>query len=200
MASICVELWPQMVQKEIESVEMERREREEFDEHFAPLSLLRPVVAFDSMSSWYSAGYGWSEPCDGRVLSVVQYRSVEWELKTVQFYIESVEMERGGTGSCSDRPLSGVDSDAHTVGYPVAKEVNGRAHEPFTPNDLVGNCDAQQVVIRQRRRDKRKLLGSEQMDCSRAGWTSGYVASTGGWRRMASNDVEWLLSNDARGR
>ena len=42
------------------------RMREEFDEHFAPLSLLRITAAFDPMSSWYSVGYGWSEPFDSQ--------------------------------------------------------------------------------------------------------------------------------------
>ena len=41
-------------------------EREEFDEHFVTLSLLRIMASFDSMSSWYSAGSSWSDSFDSK--------------------------------------------------------------------------------------------------------------------------------------
>ena len=69
-------------------------------------------------------------------------------------------MERGGTGRSFDTPCSGADSNAHTVGHPVAERVKIGVHELFTPNELVG---------------------SEQMDCSRAAQYGGLrLASTGG--------------------
>ena len=67
VTSIGVEGWTQVVQCDTEEDGKKREsEREEFDEHFAPLSLLRIMAAFDSMSSWYSAGNGWCEPFDSR--------------------------------------------------------------------------------------------------------------------------------------
>ena len=63
VASIGVERWIQVVQSETENHEVEREnEREEFEDLFAPLSLLRIMVAFDTVSSWYSIGYAWSDP------------------------------------------------------------------------------------------------------------------------------------------
>ena len=44
--------------------------------------------------------------------------------------------------------------------------VNFVEHEIFTPSDLVGDCDAQQASYVSDGTDKRKLLESEQMDCS----------------------------------
>ena len=66
---------------------------------------------------------------------------VEWRLQAVQFDSEldseSVAMERGVTGTRFDRPCSDADSDAHNVGYPVAKGVNVvGARELFTPEEI----------------------------------------------------------------
>ena len=55
VASIGVEWWTQVVQRETENDGMggeNEREREEFHEHFVPLSLFRIVAAFDLMSPW----------------------------------------------------------------------------------------------------------------------------------------------------
>ena len=95
------------------------REREEFDEHFPLLFLLRIMAAFDSKSSWYSAGYGWSEPFDrrsgrrrggwredewywltcstGNWWSRAASKSVEWRPQAVHLFFEKVGMQRGGT-------------------------------------------------------------------------------------------------------
>ena len=60
VASMAVERWIQVVQNEREN------EREEFDVYLVPFSLLRIRNASDSMSSWWSAGRGWSEPFDSK--------------------------------------------------------------------------------------------------------------------------------------
>ena len=100
----------------------------------------------------------------------------------VQVGFESVELERGGTVRGFNRPSFVADFDAHIVGYLVAAGVFQKLDE--------GNCAQQSSYAR----GKGKLLGSEQMDCSR-------VASYDGseWLRIASvasmattgGGVEW---------
>ena len=98
--------------------------------HLVHFSLLRIRNAFDSMSTWCSVGYGWSEPFDSkngcRRGSWKKCSEDEWYCVTcsggvleprLDIELESAELERYGMERSCDGLCSDANLDAHVADH-----------------------------------------------------------------------------------
>ena len=95
-------------------------------------------------------------------------------------------MERGGTERRFDKPCSDADSDAHTVGYPVAKGANVGAHELFTPEEI-----AMPNKLHTPAMDGQEKAVGKRADGLQSSWVDSWLR----WRRWVAG-VEWRRWKD----
>ena len=90
-----------------------------------------------------------------------------------EFPVESVELERGGTGRRFDRPCSDADSDAHAVGYTVTSGVNVGANGLFTSKEIAMPSKLDTPAM-----DGQEKAVGKRADGSQSSWVDSWLCST----------------------